>query len=168
MKRVLSGILVVALAGGLLAAALADERARLGGAKIDSVAWLEGTWVSEAGSPPYRETWGKAIDGRMLGMSHTTDKKGAPFYELILIEESPHGLEYRIMHFGEGMKSKHAEPKVIPAIEVGADRIVFMEREGKNPARISYRKEGADRLVARVEHVRNGNATGFDIPLRRG
>ncbi len=166
MKRVWIGISCAGMVGCLWAVAAAGSSESP--AKIDSVAWLAGTWVGETGSPPYSETWGKAINGGMLGMCHMTDKKGAPFYELILIEETPKGLAYRIMHYTDGMKAKHAEPKVMQAIEVGADRIVFMESEGENPARISYRKAGADRVVARVEHVRNGKATGFDIPLRRG
>lgn len=168
MKRIGIGIVCASLGVGALAAAMAGEEGKAGGGKIGDVAWLTGTWVGTEGSEAYRETWGKAIDGGMLGMCHTMNRSGSPFYELILIAESPNGLEYRIMHFSQGMKAKHAEPNVMPAIEVTADRVVFMETSGENRARISYRKEGADRVVARVEHVRNGKATGFDIPLKRG
>ena len=170
MRRMIGLSAGILMAGGVWIAASAGEakKAPAKSAKVSDLTWLTGTWYGEEDPSKYCETWGKPANGAIVGMCHMASKKGVPLYELIVIDEGPNGLAYRIMHYGPGLSPKHPEPNVMPVIEATADRIVFMEQKGDNPARITYRRDGKDRIVARVEHVKNGKATGFDIPMKRG
>src|SRR5215470_2289328 len=170
VRRAVLLTMCAAAGAGVWISATADESKQsiVRQATLADIAWMEGTWVGDPDASRTRETWGRASDGAMLGMCHENDPARGPTYELILIEEQPEGLVYKIMHFGAGLKARHTEPRVLPVVELTKDRIVFMEKTGDNPARVSYRHEGPDRVVARVEHVKDGKATGFDIPMKRG
>jgi hypothetical protein len=44
---------------------------------------------------------------------------------------------------------------------------VFENAAHDFPQRVLYRREAADRLVARIEGLRNGQPRGIDFPMQR-
>src|SRR5262249_24394501 len=102
-------ILCAAAGAGVWVSAAADElkKSVVRRVTLANITWMEGTWVGDPDASRTRETWGRASNGAMLGMCRENDPERGPAYELILSEEQPEGLVYKIMHFGAGLKSRH-------------------------------------------------------------
>lgn len=129
-----------------------------------AVDWLAGCWTQtgrEAGSV---EQWMAPAGGVMLGMARTVKNGRVVEFEFMQIRAD-----------ADGKLSFIAQPQGRPPTEFGLLRqqdgegaeAVFENPAHDFPQRVSYRREGADRLVARIEGMLKGQARGIDFPMQR-
>lgn len=128
------------------------------------VEWLAGCWTQtgrEAGSV---EQWMAPAGGVMLGMARTLKNGRVVEFEFMQIRADADG---RLVYI--------AQPHGRPPTEFGLLRqkdgegaeAVFENPAHDFPQRVGYRREAADRLVARIEGTLKGQARGIDFPMQR-
>lgn len=127
-------------------------------------AWLAGCWENvgrEAGSG---EQWMAPAGGAMLGLSRTLRGGAMREFEFMVIRADGAGrLSYSAWPSGRG-------PTVFTQPGNGAsaaDTLVFENLAHDFPQRIVYRRDGPDRITARIEGQRDGVLRGLDFPMRR-
>ncbi|HEY8877200.1 MAG TPA: DUF6265 family protein [Roseateles sp.] len=141
----------------LLIAACASAQAH----PFAPIEWLAGCWTQtgrEAGSV---EQWMAPAGGVMLGMARTLKNGRVVEFEFMQIRAD-----------ADGKLAYIAQPQGRPPTEFGLLRQGEAEAVFENPAhdfpqRVSYRREAADRLVARIEGMMKGKERGIDFPMQR-
>jgi hypothetical protein len=135
---------IAALASASCAAAVRESDAPLvqPASAIESVAFLEGTWVTRDGAVT-TERWFPPGGEVMLGVSQTVAGGHTVFFEYLRIEAGEGGLVYVAQPRGDA-------PVRFPATLVEPDRVVFENAAHDFPTRISYERRG-DSLTARIE-----------------
>jgi len=128
---------------------------------IDDLAWLAGCWSSEGREAGSGEQWSAPAGGTMLGTSRTVRGGRTVEWEFLRIREAEDGiLEY------VALPSRQAE--TVFRMSRISDRGVTFENPGHDfPQRIVYRREGLDRLVARIEGSVDGRDRAVEFPMRR-
>jgi len=141
------------LAGMLVAAAAPLPGQARGPAA--PLGWLAGCWELRQGARVTLEMWMPPADGLMLGASCTTVNGEVREYEQLRLAWRPDTLIYTALPSGQAEASFRG---------VVSDSGFTVENPAHDfPQRISYRKRGADSVVARIE----GGNRGIDFPMRR-
>jgi hypothetical protein len=117
-------------------------------ARVQSLAWLAGTWVSESARGTVTESWLGPGHGMMAAVNLSTFRNGRDSYEFLRIADTPAGISY--FASPDGVK-----PVEFPLKESGAQRVVFENPAHDFPQRILYWRDGAA-LVARIEGTVKG------------
>lgn len=143
---------------GLVLAGLAG--ASEAGDGLARLAWLAGCWERTSGERTVEEVWMAPRGGAMLGMSRTVVSGTLREYEHTRIEERDGLLVFTAMPSGQPTAS-------FTAIELGADRVVFENREHDFPQRVIYARAADGSLAARIEGTLDGVARAIDFPYRR-
>lgn len=133
-------------------------------AQVDAfapVAWLAGCWSAQGREAGSVEQWMTPAGGVMLGMARTVRNGRAVEFEFMQIRAD-----------AEGRLRFIAQPQGRPPTEFGLlrqaeDEAVFENAAHDFPQRVLYRREAADRLVARIEGLRNGQLRGIDFAMQR-
>lgn len=112
------------------------------GAKIDDVAWIGGTWVSEpaaAGGATTEERWTPPAGGVMLALSRTIRGTSMAAYEFLCIAERDGSLVYNAMPNGRSPATEFVLTRVTP------DSATFENPSHDYPKSIKYarRTDGA-------------------------
>lgn len=99
--------------------------------------------------------------GLMLGMARTLKNGRVVEFEFMQIRAD-----------AEGRLSFIAQPQGRPPTEFrllrqAENEAVFENAAHDFPQRVLYRHEAVDRLVARIEGLRNGQPRGIDFPMQR-
>ena len=145
--RFLGGVMLtasMALGGVMPGARAADEAdSDPGTSSVAALAWMEGHWTGEAEGVEMEELWLAPKGGLMVGVHRDLPPSGRPFFEFLLLLETPEGVVYR------------ASPAGRPATDfrltrVEAARAGFENPDPDFPQRIEYWRDG-DHLHARVE-----------------
>jgi hypothetical protein len=144
----------------LLALAAPAAHAQQAPATAGRLGWLAGCWEARSGPRVVEEQWMRPRGGTLLGMSRTVAADGAVAHELMRIAERGGVLVFQAHPSGQA-------PAEFPAVEAGADHVVFANPAHDFPQRIIYRRAGADSLAARVEGERNGTTRGLDFRYAR-
>ena len=140
---------------GLLAAAAAplSGQAR---SPADALGWLAGCWELRQGPRVTLEMWMPPAGGLMLGASRTTVNGQVREFEQLRLAWQRDTLVYTAVPSGQKETSFRTT--------IVSDGGFTVENPAHDfPQRISYRKRGADSLVARIE----GGTRGIDFPMRR-
>lgn len=120
-------------------------------AATESLAFLQGTWVSESGVTRTTETWTSAEGGLLLGTSKTVRGDKAVFFEFLRIETDASGnAVYVAMPRGKN------ETRFAQKGPVAEGKVVFENPQHDFPQRIVYTKKSDGTLVARIEGTVNG------------
>jgi Domain of unknown function (DUF6265) len=90
--------------------------------RIDSVAWLAGSWKGEAFGGEVEEIWSRPAAGMMMGMFRLLDKGKVAFSEFEQIVEQDNSLVFKVKHFtpafvGWEEKEKAVEFRLLSAQE---------------------------------------------------
>lgn len=125
------------------------------------VAWLAGCWSQQGREAGSVEQWMAPAGGLMLGMARTLKNGQVVEFEFMQIRAD-----------AEGRLSFIAQPQGRPPTEFGLLRqaeneAVFENAAHDFPQRVLYRREAADRLVARIEGLHNGKERGIDFAMQR-
>ncbi|MDT9002277.1 DUF6265 family protein [Paucibacter sp. APW11] len=130
-------------------------------ADLQRLSWLAGCWAQGAGEPGSVEHWLPPAGGLMLGLSRIVRQGRTIEYEFLSIHLD-----------AEGRAVYTARPSGQPAASFTATTLDEGAVSFENPAhdfpqRISYRAEGADALLARIEGRLKGVERQRDFPMRR-
>lgn len=139
--RIAAGLL--ALSTGVASPGRSAEPAAAA-SKIDGLAFLAGSWITEDGPARIEEHWTCPGPGAMFGMGRTIAKGKTAFFEYLRIEERPDGVFYVAQPKGN-------PPTPFKLVKSEAGSVVFENPEHDFPKRILYAKGPGDTLVARVE-----------------
>lgn len=125
------------------------------------VAWLAGCWSPQGREAGSAEQWMAPAGGVMLGMARTLRNGRVVEFEFMQIRVDADG-RLRFIAQPQGRP-----PTEFPLLRHGEAEAVFENPAHDFPQRVLYRREAADRLVARIEGLRNGQARGIDFPMQR-
>jgi hypothetical protein len=142
----------------------APAGARLSGqqpAPIDRAAWLAGCWERRGPNRLTMEMWMPPAGGTMMGASRTTVGATTREFEQLRLHTAGDTLIYTALPSGQ----RQADFR---STSVSPTTLVFENPAHDFPRKITYRRVGADSLVARVEGPGPNNTTrGFDIAMKR-
>jgi hypothetical protein len=143
----------------LLAGAVANASAQT--SPVDQAGWLAGCWEQRAATRVTVEMWMPPFGGVMLGASRTVIDGRMREFEYIRLTARGDTLVYTASPSGQNT----AEFK---STAVSAQQLRFENRAHDFPQVVSYRRAGADSIVARIEGPGPNNSTrGIDFPMRR-
>lgn len=130
------------------------------GRSLAPLAWLTGCWEQRTGTRVVEEQWMAPAGGLMLGVNRTTIQGQAREFEFLRIELRDSTPTYVAQPGGR-------PPTAFVATVLSDSLVSFANPAHDFPQRISYRRAGADSLVARVEATRDGRVRGLDFPMAR-
>ena len=137
----------LALAALLLASAHALAQSP---ARVESLEWMAGTWVSESARGKVAETWLGPGNGLMVAANLSTFAGGRTAFEFLRIAETAAGFSYFASPGGRA-------PVEFRLKELGDKRVVFENAGHDFPQRVLYWREG-EALMARIEGTVRGEA----------
>ena len=102
---------------------------------IDALAWLEGTWIADAGGSRVEEQWTGPAGGAMLGTSRTLRAGRMVAFEFLRIVARPGAVVYIAQPGGR-------PPTEFALTSSGPGLAVFENPAHDFPKRLSYRRTG--------------------------
>ena len=127
---------------------------------LEALRWLAGCWEMRQGERLTEEQWMAPRGGVMIGMSRTVRGDSLIELEQVRIENRGAALVY----VASPLRQATAEFTGT----VSADGSIVFENPAHDfPSRISYRRQGADSLIASIAGQRGGKARTIEYPYRR-
>lgn len=157
LVRVLGTALACLCVVATAASAQVSAPARPGppSATVAQLAWLAGSWASDAADPVAQEEhWTSPRGGAMVGMNRTVKGDRMVAFEFLRIQEQNGTLVYLASPGGR-------PPTTFTLAELGEDRVVFENPAHDFPQRVSYTRAG-DRLTARIVGTQEGRARSME------
>ncbi len=111
---------------------------------VSGLAWLAGHWAGPVGRAAAEEHWIAPAGGAMLGVSRTIVKERMVAFEFLRIEKRGNDIFYVAQPGGR-------PPTSFKLTQYTATTAVFENPQHDFPQLISYRLEGPDTLVAKIE-----------------
>jgi hypothetical protein len=127
-------------------------------------AFLSGCWEAIGGEAGSGETWLPPAGGTMFGVSRTVKNGRTVAYEFMQIRAGTDGSTVFVAR-----PSGQPEATFVLAAQ-GAGEVVFENPQHDFPQRVIYRLHRAgdeQRLLGRIEGLRQGVARAIDFPYRR-
>jgi hypothetical protein len=152
----LSTIAVLLLAGTTMASSFPAFE----GSPVERARWLAGCWELQRGSRTGFEMWMPPAGGIMMGASRTVSGGKVVEWERLQLSEQEGKLVYTSLPSGQTEASFSSTVLTDTSFTVENLQHDF-------PQRISYRRHGADSLIARIEGPQGGSTRGIDFPMRR-
>ena len=112
---------------------------------LDRLAWIVGSWAMDAGGTYVEEHWTPARGNTMLATARTTRGGRTVFYEFLRIEQTGQTITYH------GAPKGRYPATPFKMIEMSDSKVVFENPQHDFPVRITYWREGADGMGAKVE-----------------
>jgi len=152
-------------AGGAPPAGAEDPKS----AGFDRIAWIEGSWVSDAEGMFMEEIWSPAAGDAMMGMFRIVRGGKTLMYELIAVERDSGLLVMKLKHFDRGLvaREEKAEVHAFALDSIDPDRAVFVTRPPQDPKKLIYTRRGADGLEVVLEKQAGGKQTRQTFTYRR-
>lgn len=117
-------------------------------ARVQSLDWMRGTWVSESPRGTVTESWIGPGNGMLAAVNLSAFRNGRDTYEFLRIADTAGGFSY--FASPDGVK-----PVEFPLKDMGPQRVVFENPAHDFPQRIVYWRDGPA-LVARIEGTIRG------------
>jgi hypothetical protein len=139
---------------------LGASDARAQGRSISDLQWLAGCWESARPTGRLVESWSGPVNGVMAGVGMS-------------IRDTTRRVNERLRLFYRGDTLVYeASPSRQPMTEfkatrISADELVFEDPTHDFPQKISYRRSGADSLLARIEGDKAGQRQPIDYRYKR-
>ena len=145
-------VVFAALSSGNVTAADPDI-ARLG--------WLAGCWKSETAEAGSGEHWLPLAGGTMLGVSRTVKHGKTVEFEFMELRGLADGSVVFIAHpSGQGATT-------FPLLQISESEAIFEKQQHDFPQRVAYAKNGAAKLLARIEGTSGGKLSVIEFPMAR-
>lgn len=127
---------------------------------LDSLGWMAGCWERVTATRVVEEQWMAPRGSVMLGNSRTTQGGRTIAYEQMRLTAA------------NGKVIFTAQPSGQPAADfegttVSGSLLLLSNEKHDFPQRIIYRRNGADRIDARIEGTMNGQPRGIDFKYSR-
>jgi hypothetical protein len=144
----------------LLALLLVTSSAAVAQTGANYLPWLLGCWSSTDSEPVETERW--IASGNSLNGTREVVKNGATvIIERMTIRRDATGtVVFTATPSGQAEASFYM-------VKIGADEVVFENREHDFPQRIIYRLLPGFNLLGRIEGVVDGQAKAVDFPMTR-
>ena len=123
-------------------------------------AWLAGCWELRAANRVVTEMWMPPLGDLMLGASRTTVGATTREFEQLRLTVDGERLNYI------ALPSRQQEA-TFQSIELSDTTLVFENKSHDFPQRISYRRRGADSVIAQVEGPGPNGTRRIQYPYRR-
>jgi hypothetical protein len=128
---------------------------------LQSLSWLAGCWAAEAGEKGSVEHWLVPAGATMLGVGRTVKNGKTVEFEFLRIQINAEGkLVYTALPSGQA-EAAFTQQAIAP------NSVTFENLEHDFPQRVSYRLLATNRLLARIEGLRNGVLRSIDYPMTR-
>ena len=170
---VLLGLLLIAGTGTAAATEpAAPAPAPLASVTVADFAWMAGAWQGEVEGNLVEEQWSAPAGGVLMGMFRWVQggKDGKiAMYEFLTLEPGAEGPILWLRHFNPGLVGWEDKEGAIAfhLVAYKPGEATFDNRDPKKPARITYRREGTDRLVSVLDRTKDGKRTVTDFVFRR-
>lgn len=130
---------------------------------MDKAAWLIGTWENKTSRGSVFETWRKANDQELTGMSYILNQQDTVVFETIRITSENGKLWYvpTVKNQNEGEPIKFEQTAV-------TDHMMRFENPAHDfPQTIKYERISPDSLVAEISGTVNGQYRSQVFPMKR-
>lgn len=175
MKRMtlLFALTVLALAPRAHAAEpTAPSPASFASVRVADFAWMAGVWQGEIGGDFIEEQWSDPAGNVMMGMFRWV--KGGrngeiALYELLSIEPGAEGPILWLRHFGPRLVAREDKEGAVAFHLIASKQgeAAWDNRDPANPTRLTFRREGDDRLVIVLGKMKDGAWAGTDFVYTR-
>ena len=128
--------------------------------RLGRLGWLAGCWELRSANRVTLEMWMPPAGDLMLGASRTVAGGVAQEYEQLRLHAEGEVLVYTASPSGQSQTA-------FRSVQVSESGFVVENLAHDFPQRISYRRRGADSLVARIEGPGPSGPRGLDFPMRR-
>ena len=128
--------------------------------EITDLGWIAGSWSDPVGRANSEEYWIAPAAGAMLGVSRTIVKDRLVAFEFLRIEKRADGIYYVAQPGGR-------PPTDFKLTQSTATSAVFENPKHDHPKIISYRLDGADTLVAKIEGDEGGQHKAQEFRFKR-
>lgn len=142
-------------AGALVSAQTPPEPLR-----IEQVKWIAGNWQGAMGRAEIEEHWTPLKGGAMLAVSRTVAGSRMVMFEFLRIEQRADGVFYVAQPRGR-------TPVDFKMTKASDREAVFENPQHDHPKIISYRLEGDDGMVARIEGDEKGKHVEMEFRFKR-
>ena len=139
---------------------------------VADFAWIAGTWQGEIGGDFIDEQWSTPAGGTLMGMFRWIKggKDGTvALYEFLALEPGAEGPILWLRHFSPRLVAREDKEGAMAfhLIAYKPGEATFDNRDPANPTRLTYRRQGDDRLVVVLGKLKDGNWAGTDFVYRR-
>ena len=124
------------------------------------LAFIAGTWRSEADGTVVEEQWTAPLAGSMLGTGRVIVGERTVFFEFLRVEATADGVVYTAMPRGGAATAFRLASST-------AREAVFVNPAHDFPSRIVYRRADDGALITRVEGAEGGRARAEETRLLR-
>lgn len=130
---------------------------------IKKAEWLIGTWENKSPRRTVYETWSKTTDIEFTGKSYILKEADTIVFENLRLVQEQNKLIYipTVKNQNDGLPVRFIS-KTITETE-----LVFENQQHDFPQIISYRKIGADSLVAEISGTKNGQEGKQTFTMKR-
>jgi hypothetical protein len=131
-----------------------------GPARVDSLRWLAGCWELKTARRTTLEMWMPPGGGTMMGASRTVVDGQTREYEQLRLHARGDTLVYTSVPSGQRETS-------FTTLQLSDSAFEVVNLAHDFPQRISYRRRGADSLIARIEGPGPSGPRSVTFPMRR-
>ncbi|HKQ59532.1 MAG TPA: DUF6265 family protein, partial [Candidatus Eisenbacteria bacterium] len=161
MPSVTASIAVLGLLVSLAAPPSRPAPGPKAASRLDSLAWMAGSWVSDSAGTRSEEHWIAPSGGLMVGMNRLVIGGRARAFDFMRIREMGDTIVYLAQPSGR-------PPTPFALIELGGKRVMFENRAHDFPQRILYWLADDGSLKARVEGTIQGREQYEEYAWRPG
>lgn len=144
----------------ILLASLPFTASNAQSAPLSRAGWLAGCWELRAPNRVTLEMWMPPLGDLMLGSSRTTVGAMTREFEQLRLKAEGDRLHYIAVPSGQ-------RETTFPSVELSDTALVFENTAHDFPQRITYRRHGADSLVASIEGPGPNGVRRVQFPMRR-
>jgi hypothetical protein len=132
-------------------------------------AWLPGRWLGQWGPRVAEQVWTPARAGMMFGIFRVIENDKTLVIELLALNETPNGIEYRIRHFTPDLAPwEKSGSTVLNLSSLDAKKIVFDNPVDGQPKHAILDRVDEDTYIWRSEIVPlQGDTQVVEITFRR-
>lgn len=139
---------------------------------VADFAWIAGNWQGEIGGDFIDEQWSAPAGGTLMGMFRWIKggKDGTlALYEFLALEPGAEGPILWLRHFSPRLVAKEDKEGAMAfhLIAYKPGEATFDNRDPGNPTRLTYRRQGNDRLVVVLGKLKDGAWAGTDFVYHR-
>ncbi len=152
---------IVACAGfGHTWIARAQEKPKIA---LKDLAWMIGDWRTEVDGELLQESWLAPLGDAMCGTFRWVKKDGkTSLFEFLTITDDGGELAFRFRHFSRSLKAWEEKdaPLTFKLTRATEQEAVWENPEQKALMKMTYRREGADKLTVALESTDKDGAVG--------
>ncbi|MBO9151544.1 DUF6265 family protein [Chitinophaga sp. GCM10012297] len=132
-------------------------------AQITRAGWLTGTWEHKTPRGITYETWKKVSADELQGASYSLEGNDTTIFESVRLLQK----EGRLYYVPTVKGQNNGQPVSFALKQATDEQLVFENPQHDFPQTVSYRRIGADSLVAQISGTRNGQFRTVVFPMKK-